>query len=716
MRFSLRIKLALISLFLLLIPVSGLYFSEIIQQDLLESRRQTIKFSAKAVASALSGQTNIFTNEGFHSLNAQRDLYLYQLTKPIRLNGKVDDWQPQLEDAVEFGAAHLLSASTPYDYNSLHYRQLTGMRGNYLYAIFLVTDDHLVYRHPQSPHLDQSDHLLISIEDPQGELHRYTISPAKQGWVNGFLTSSEDSFQKKSTLDSRIQGMWVESDNGYTVELRIPEQLVGRRFAFAICDVDDSFNREITARIGTDSQSSADNIGWLLPPSSKIEEVLQNFSRPNSRIIIVDNNQHVRASYGHLAQKDIGSSQHPSVLTKISAQFHRLLTPLYQFFTTPFVSDFAEQKVQPAALDLTGVSEVLQKGISTTVLYTLQDDLVEVMAAISPLTQGEDILGAVIVEQTTNSILALQNRVIEESLTLTIIFFVVGGLVLVMYATRLSWRIRNLGIQAATAINENGQICTTIKPSSINDEIGDLSKTLTEMLNQLQVQIAYREKMADNLEHEMRTPLAGISASLKNLSKELDDPEENISKYLQWALTDVDRLENLLTSIRDATSLKEALGKDQKEEFELDTAIELWLNHNWRPAFDGVTFTFHKPDSTVIFHGDPGRIQQMLDKLIENAVSFHTLDTPIEITLSKKSDVIKLGIANKGPVIPKDMHNQIFNSMVSHRTKKRSGPHLGLGLYIVRTIVEQYGGKVGIESYADGSGVIFTLTLRAAIP
>ncbi len=714
MRFSLRIKLALISLFLLLIPVAGLYFSEIIQQDLLESRRQTIQFSARAVASALSGRTDIFADEGFHSLNAQRDLYLYQLTNPIRLNGKEDDWQPQIKDAVEFGASHLLFSSSPYNYNSLHYKQLTGMRGNYLYAIFLVTDNHIIYRDPKSPHLDQSDHLLLSIEDLQGQLHRYAIAPAKPGWVNGYQISKEEHPLKKSELDSRIQGMWVESEQGYIVELRIPEQLVGRRLAFAIGDVDDNFIREVTALIGTDVSNDEGKIGWLLPPSSKIEEVLQNFARPNSRIIIVDNNQHVRASYGHLSQKDIGPNKNPSVLTKISSQFHRLLSPLYQFFTTPFITDFTEQKVQPTTFDLTGVSEVLQKGISTTTRYTLQDNLIEVMAAISPLSQGNQILGAVIVEQTTNSILALQNRVIEESLTLTIIVFVFGGLVLVIYASRLSWRIRSLGKQAAAAINDNGQIQTTIQPSTINDEIGDLSKTLTEMLGQLQVQIAYREKMADNLEHEMRTPLAGISASLKNLSKELNSPEEDISKYLQWALTDVDRLENLLTSIRDATSLQDALSKDQKEEFELDTAIELWLTHNWRPAFDDVSFIFHKPESTVIFRGDPGRIQQMLDKLIENAVSFHTPTTPIEITLSKKGDETNLKVANKGPLVPKEMHNQIFNSMVSHRTKKRSGPHLGLGLYIVRTIVEQYRGKVRIESYPDGSGVIFTLTLKSA--
>jgi hypothetical protein len=106
MRISLRVKLALVSLLLLFIPLTGFRFSELIKQDLLESRRETMLFSARAVASALSGRTGLFDRELFHSLNADRDLYLYQLSNPMRLNGKTDDWQPHLEEALVFGEEH----------------------------------------------------------------------------------------------------------------------------------------------------------------------------------------------------------------------------------------------------------------------------------------------------------------------------------------------------------------------------------------------------------------------------------------------------------------------------------------------------------------------------------------------------------------------------------------------------------------------------------
>lgn len=131
-------------------------------------------------------------------------------------------------------------------------------------------------------------------------------------------------------------------------------------------------------------------------------------------------------------------------------------------------------------------------------------------------------------------------------------------------------------------------------------------------------------------------------------------------------------------------------------------------------------FIFHRLASPVTLHGDPGRIRQLLDKLIENAISFHHPQTPIEIGLVDNSahllsassrGTTTITVSNQGPTIPGELQNQIFNSMVSYRQQKGSGPHLGLGLYIVRTIVEHHQGKVSVATTGDGKGTVFTLTL-----
>jgi hypothetical protein len=164
-------------------------------------------FSARAVASALSGRTGLFDRELFHSLNADRDLYLHQLSNPMRLNGKTDDWQPHLEEALVFGEEHLLFSAEPYDHKSLHYRHLTGVRGDYLYAIFPVTDDNVIYRQTDSQRLDLSDHLQIGVEDQQGNLHHYLLTAVQPGRVNAYLMPEniEEVFPERK--EPKIQGM-----------------------------------------------------------------------------------------------------------------------------------------------------------------------------------------------------------------------------------------------------------------------------------------------------------------------------------------------------------------------------------------------------------------------------------------------------------------------------------------------------------------------------
>ena len=715
MRFSLRLKLTLVSLLLLIIPFIGFRFSEIITRDLVESRRETLLFSARAVASALTGRTGLFDQELFHALDQRRDLYLFHLTNPIRLNGKSDDWLPQLHQAEEFAAEHLLRETGNYRYESLHFQHMLGVQGEYLYAIFVVTDDHVVYRPSQSLAIDGGDHLQIAFESQDGAMRQYLVSTDRPGWVNGFLMPEGADEMLPVIREPRIQGMWAETAQGYLIELRLPRELIGERFAFAIADVDDEQSRQVTSLIGTASPDRPEKLGWLLSPSKSIEHILKSLDRPQSRILIVDANQRVRASYGSLAlEKGEAQPAPPSLSSLLGTTIYDLLRPLYRMFTTPFTEEFKTPVATPTTLDISGIKEGL-KGKSSITRYRIADGRVEVMAAIAPLMENTKVIGAVVVEQTTNSILALQNRVIEEALSFTILAFCCGSLVLLVFASRLSYRIRQLRDQARGAISETGEIRGLRVRTRARDEIGDLARTLNTMLGQLRDQTIYRETMADNLEHEMRTPLAGISASLKNLRGELDNPDQRIRDYLDWALSDVVRLEQLMAAIRDATSLQQALDRNSHEDFDLARALQLWLSHSWQPAFPEVTFHSQQPEEELIIHGDPGRIRQLLDKLIENAVSFHRDNTPIPIDLSREGRDIVIRVTNEGQPIPEELRGQLFNAMVSHRQRPDNRPHLGLGLYVARTICQHHRGTISAENLSDGrQGVVFTVRLPAA--
>ena len=709
MRISLRLKLTLLSLLLLLIPLIGFRFSAILQSSLMTSRQDALMFTARAVATTLGNRPDIFDRELIHSLDQSRDLYLFHLSNSIRLNGKTDDWQPELQQSEKFGAEHVLSSTRPYSSKSLTFKHLVGQRGKYLYALFLVVDDHVIYRHPHSIYPGKADHLQIGIEDRQGNFSRYLLATDKPGWVNGFLMEDDPENPLPRANEPKIQGVWTETKNGYSIEMRIPLSMIGKRIAFAIADVDDDRERKVQTVIGTANPDKIEDMGWLLAPSKRIESLLQSLDYPHARIRIIDENKIVRARFGSLRSEETAVKTPQDGLSYYLQWMNKQLAPVYRLFTEQFSTTFTPVQSQPKKLELQGIEDGL-RGESSITHYRLPDAEIEVMAAISPLFNDDKIVGAVVVEQTTNSILALKNKMIEESLGLTVLAFFIVGLGLLLFATRISSRIRRLRNQAADSISSDGQI-TVIKPVKTKDEIGDLSRTLASMLSQLKEQNEYREKMADNIEHEMRTPLAGISASLKNLGKELREPTPQEKELMSWALSDVQRMESLLTDIRDATNLSEALQRDFPEEFDLAAALPLWLEHGIRPGYPDVEFLLQTPKEPVLFHGDPDRLRQMLEKLLDNAVSFHLANTPISLQLTADKQTIHLRICNQGPSVDQESMGQIFNSMVSIRTRKDKTPHLGLGLYVVRTIVEHHGGSIGIENMnGQEKGVCFVIT------
>jgi two-component system, OmpR family, sensor histidine kinase ChvG len=718
---SLRLKLALLSLLLLLFPLLGMRLNSTLKRSLIVSQQDTLNFTAQAVAAALTNRSDLFDREQFRALNQSRDLYLFQLSNIIQLDGNLDDWQPEIAQAEHFGKEHLISSEESYLPESLSFRHMAGKQDKYLYAFFDVQDDQVIYRSRNSLRLDHSDHVQIVIEDQNGQ-RRYLISPYEPGWVSAFLLP--DNPIKFPVNEQRIQGVWKQKPGGYILEMRIPLELLGSKLAFTVADVDDEPERIVRVLIGTANLGANQEPGWLLGTSQPIEDILRSLDRPYARIRVVDQNQRIRAQVGSLRKPEnlpADADQFAQLIRRLS----EMLQPLYRFFTTQFAAEIElqEQASQPTELDLQGIKEGLAGKHSLT-SYLMEDGQTEVLAAIAPLHEKDKIIAAVVVEQTTNSILALSNRMIEETITLSVLAFFLGGGIFFFFAYRLSGRIRRLRDQAASAITSDGHIRSGNGPAKRSgDELGDLGRTLDTMLEQLRQQIEHREKMADNLEHEMRTPLAGVAASLKNLKQEQmrqqENPPKQIMEYIRWAERDVQRLEGLLTSIREAASLKNALVLDSKEPLDLGKAVSMWLEHGWKLAFSGIDFVYQPPEEEVMVEGDPVRLHQALDKLVENAVSFHLPDTPVELRLEQQTDMVILQVINEGPSIEPALQQQIFNSMTSHRPVKDDRPHMGLGLYIVRTIMEHHGGKVSVRNMEDedgGSGVAFSLSLPKVKP
>ena len=449
-------------------------------------------------------------------------------------------------------------------------------------------------------------------------------------------------------------------------------------------------------------------------PAPEIEEILQGLSRTTARIFVVDRSGTVLARAGSLRRPVLPDPVPASGLEAIGQWVDRYtLHPLYALVLKQPTEDFSDDflgRPLPFAREVDGALA----GILTTDRRTSRDGRVTIVAAAHPIWVGDRIHGAVVVEETTNAVLAERNRAFERLFTLVLAVTLIGAVALTVFASRVSGRIRRLRDEVDQAIDAKGRVRHITSGSEARDEIGDLSRSFSSVLARLADSATHREELASRLSHELRTPIAVVRSSLENLQGSDVDAEARV--YLERAQGGLDRLAQILTRMSEATRLEQSVGDAELERFDL-AALTRGCVDGYRSAYAPRQFILDAADVAIELHGAPDLVAQMLDKLVANAVEFGIPDRPIVVRVERAGDAALLSVSNDGPRLPDEMRDRLFESMVSVRDDARrdgSTPHLGLGLYIVRLVVELHRGSVRADNRADGSGVVVTVTLPLA--
>lgn len=702
LRWPLRTKLLLVSLTLLVIPFAGYLYIQEMESFLRAGMSENLRQQASTISTVLHGRSDLF--EGRRDivgrLREDGDVYIRELNYPIQLDGYIRDWDVELPHARSYSSDHLIFSRTRHAPTSLSFAHLLGIHGRYLYVMFDVTDDKIVYRRPNSLRLDQSDHLRIAMRDAQGEYLRYQLTTQAPGWVNAFLMPRDADNPRPVRPEIRIKGEWQESDKGYVIELRIPVTMLGDRLGFAIGDVDDDDNPVMESLIGTSDISRQEELGAILRPSPEIEALITGLERGNSRIWVVDSNRHVLAISGSLNRAPGEQSEPGNILRRFSHAFYRLLLtqPAHGFKDElSGVSRLSGKDIDAA---LNGQSEIRWRDTP--------DGRAVIASAASPVWNEGQVIGAVVAEQTTNQILTLQNRALENLVNLTLLAFVCGALFLLVFATRLSLRVRRLHRQAEHAIAQDGRVVGLIDASQSGDELGDLSRSFADMLDRLSQYTRYLETMSGKLSHELRTPLTVVKSSLENL--EMQDLSEDARRYSQRAHEGVDRLSRILSSLSEATRLEQAMQSSERERYDLTEVIRGCIE-GYKLAYPQSRFASNIESAPMLVEGLPEHAAQMFDKLISNAIEFSDAGKAIVIELHERNKHARLSVSNNGPALPGNMRERLFDSMVSQREPGGKTAHLGLGLYIARLIAEYHHGRISACDREDGSGVVVSVEM-----
>ena len=452
--------------------------------------------------------------------------------------------------------------------------------------------------------------------------------------------------------------------------------------------------RRIVALFAAADPNAVASLGKAYVPSEEIERFLSIAGRRSSRVWVVDARSRVRGLSGALP----AAPQPARAITHWLKPLAALVVPAPR---VPAAGDETRPVRSQVDRALIGVSSTEWRGTP--------DRDVAILSAAQPIFVGDDIVGAVVVEETTGSIQILKESALENLLALTLAVVAAALAILLLFATRLAARIRRLHAEAEGAIDPQGRVTGAITPTAAMDEIGDLTRTTASMLSRLKDYNAYLEAMAGRLSHELRTPVAVVRSSLDNLKAQSLPEEARV--YVERAGEGVERLARLISRLSQATRLERMLESAERERFDL-AAVVAGCVEGYRAAYPARAIEYRGPAAPLMIEGVPDAFAELLDKLVENANDFAPAGTPVRISLEAVPHHARLAVENDGPPLP-EAATRLFDSMVSLRTpdEPRGVAHLGLGLYIVRLVAQSHRGEVRALNLPGGRGVRFEVTV-----
>ena len=210
---------------------------------------------------------------------------------------------------------------------------------------------------------------------------------------------------------------------------------------------------------------------------------------------------------------------------------------------------------------------------------------------------------------------------------------------------------------------------------------------------------------SDYLNHEIKNALLGVTSSLSLIRRRNTTP--SLTGYVDRAEHSAQFMGRLLKEVSTSTSLRSALDDMHPESVDLAHLLEAKAGE-FRDIYPEHEFTVTIDTNTTI-SCDPDRILQVVDKLLDNAVSHSHGAQPIQLHLARGSSTVNVSVANLGDALPENT-GDIFEPFVSHKTLSEN-TGFGFGLYIVKMIVEAHGGEVTAVPLIDPEGAMFSFTL-----
>ncbi|HHQ47852.1 MAG TPA: HAMP domain-containing histidine kinase, partial [Acidobacteria bacterium] len=319
----------------------------------------------------------------------------------------------------------------------------------------------------------------------------------------------------------------------------------------------------------------------------------------------------------------------------------------------------------------------------------------------------EGIEGAVLVSQSTYRI---RRALYAVRLGLFKIFLasLLAALILsAVVATTIARPLGRLRRRAEDLVDRRGRLTGTFRPTRRSDEIGDLQRALAALTERLDHHIRLTESFSADVSHEFKNPLASIRSATELALSSADAAERR--RLLELTQREVSRMERLLSGVREISRVDAGMESEERTTVFVDRLLAAVVEAFRLRHPEGPTFVLAIANEEVQVNASADRLTQVLENLLDNAVSFSPADGTVTVSLAVDDDRAILGVADQGPGIPEEHLDRIFSRFFTSRDGDR-GDHTGLGLPIAQAIVEAYGGSITVKNRRCG-GALFLVRL-----
>ena len=328
------------------------------------------------------------------------------------------------------------------------------------------------------------------------------------------------------------------------------------------------------------------------------------------------------------------------------------------------------------------------------------------------VASNNEVLGFVFVTNAIDNMLGAWSTFLSVTAIVTIAVFIGALIISLIYSKRMARPLDEMA--AASRKFARGDFSVRVKQEDDTaDEMGSLIESFNKMADSLEMAEARRSEFIANISHELRTPMTTISGFADGI---LDGtiPKEDEEKYLRSIRDETRRLSRLVRDMLDVSQMKaRASDPSKRTVFDLtELVLQTLLSFETRATQKNLDVDPQLPDNHIMVRADKDAITQVIYNLLDNAVKFAHEGTCITLRLYKDNGKAYVSVQDVGETIPPDDLPFIFDCFhKSDRSRSLDKTGVGLGLYLVKSIINSHDEDIAVRSEDGVTEFVFTLQL-----